>query len=127
MNPVCTRLLIHEHELADGTLERTWLEVADGKLLLRFDETTTVVIEIHVLEAVMRRYAKPLANHVVVSGPTLELEGGRTLALVRHLGRYDVIAKDFLVYRGVGSEPVAELAASVTAALTFVARLPTRD
>ena len=121
------RLLIHEQAKPDGDVERTWLEAVDGKLVLRFDEATTAVVEIHVLEAVMRRYGKPLADDIVVSGPKLELEGGRTLGLVRHRGRYDVIAKDFLVYCAPGREPVAELATSVTAALTFLVRSSAGD
>ena len=121
------RLLIHEQVRADGDVERTWLEVVDGELVLRFDEATTAAVEIRVLEAVMRRYGKPLADDIVVSGTRLELDGGRTLGLVRHRGRYDVIAKDFLVYGAPGQEPVAELATSVTAALTFLLRSSAGD
>jgi hypothetical protein len=75
----------------------------------------------------MKRYGKALADDIVVSGPTLELEGGRRVSLLRHRARYDVIAKDFLVYEAPNREPVAELATSVSAALAHLARLPPRD
>jgi len=79
-----------------------------------------------VLDAVMKRYGKALAPDVVVSGPTLALEGGRTLSSLRHRARYDVIARDFLVYSAPGSEPFAELASSIAAALSFLASRPDR-
>jgi hypothetical protein len=121
------RLIIHERVLGDGAFERTWLEVAGGRLVLGSDGARATV-ELAVLDAVMKRYGRPLADDVIVTGPTLELGGGQTLSLLRHRARYDVIARDFLVYQVPGHEPVAELAASVTAALTYlVFRLPTGD
>ena len=54
------------------------------------------------------------------TGPVLVLEGGASVQLFRHRAFYDVIAKDYLVYTAPGSEPVAELAASVTAALDYL-------
>jgi hypothetical protein len=132
-----TRLIIHERVLTDGKSERTWLEVEGGTLSLGSDGAINAdaghaganqaIVELGVLDAVMKRYGRPLAEDVIASGPMLELEGGRTLSLLRHRARYDVIAKDFLVYQVPGHEPVAELAASVTAALTYLVRLPTGD
>ena len=122
-----TRLLIDERARSDGESERTWLELVDGRLGLRFDETLVAIVEEPALEAVMTRYGKALADEIVVTGPTLELEGGRRLSLLRHRARYDVVAKDFLVYEVPNRHPVAELATSVSAALAHLARLPLRD
>jgi hypothetical protein len=119
-----TRLLIDERATPDGPLQRTWLELAEGKLALRFDETLVAIVELSALEAVMERYGRALADDIVLSGPTLELEGGRRLSLFRHRARYDVLAKDFLVYEAPDREPLAELATSVSAALAHLARLP---
>jgi hypothetical protein len=116
-----TRLVIDERVRPDGKSSRTWLELAAGKLALGFDETQVAIVEVGALAAVMRRYGKPLADDIVVSGPTLELAGGAKLSLLRHRARYDVIAKDFLVYEAPGQEPVAELATSVSAALSHLA------
>jgi len=115
------RLLIHEQARPDGGMARTWLEVVDGALLLRHDEADGVLLDFAVLDAVMRRYGKGLGPDVVVSGPTLVLDGGRTLSSLRHRARYDVVARDFLVYQAPDSEPIAELAASITAALSYLA------
>jgi hypothetical protein len=115
-----TRLLLHERVLPDGSLERTWLEVDRGVLYLRFDDSDPKQVPLAMLEAVMKRYGKPLAEEIVVTGPTLALDGGTSLRLFRHLALYDVIAKDYLVYEIPGQEPIAELAASVTAALSYL-------
>ncbi len=114
------RLLLHQRELPDGRLEHTWLEVDEGVLYLRLDDADPREVPSAVLEGVMKRYGKPLADDIVVSGPALTLEGERRLQLFRHRAFYDVIAKDYLVYASPGREPVAELAASVTAALTYL-------
>jgi hypothetical protein len=57
----------------------------------------------------------------------LELDGGRRISLLRYRARYDVIAKDFLVFEAPNRAPVAELATSVAAALAHLARLQPRD
>ncbi len=121
MSKSVTRLLVHEQARGNGGTARTWLEIVDGALVLRLDDASAAVVELSVLEAVMRRYGKPLAPEVVVSGPTLALGGGRTLSSLRHRARYDVIARDFLVYQAPGFEPIGELAASITAALSYLA------
>jgi len=115
-----TRLLVHERALSDGSLEHTWLEVDEGVLYLRFDEANRKEVPLPVLEAVMKRYGKPLADEIAVTGPALALGGGGSVQLFRHRAFYDVIAKDYLLYTAPGSEPVAELAASVTAALDYL-------
>jgi hypothetical protein len=122
-----TRLLIDERTRSDGEATRTWLELVDGKLALRFDDAVVAIVEDGVFETVMHRYGKELADDIVVSGPTLELEGGRRVCLFRHRARYDVIAKDFIVFEAPNRAPVAELATSVAAALAHLARLPVRD
>jgi len=154
LDSATARLIIHECALGDGAFERTWLEVAGGRLVLGCDGLVSgrsgspsadeasdadhadadmshsgarAIVEPGVLDAVMKRYGRPLADDVIVTGPTLELGGGQTLSLLRHRARYDVIARDFLVYRVPGREPVAELAASVTAALTYLVRPSTGD
>jgi hypothetical protein len=113
-------LLLHERSLADGTIERTWLEVRNGTLSLRVDDEDIVEVPPAVIEAVMKRYGKPLADDLVLNGPSLALGDGRSVQLFRHRAIYDVIAKDYLVYTAPDREPVAELAASVTAALGYL-------
>jgi hypothetical protein len=118
--PRVTALLIHESATSDGLVERTWLELGDGALFLRIDDSPRGKVELSILEAVMHRYARPLADGVAAVGPTLELPGDRALCLFRHRARYDLIARDFLVYSAPRQETIAELAASVTAALVYL-------
>jgi hypothetical protein len=113
-------LLLHERSLPDGRVERTWLEVRNGVLSMRIDDGHAREVPPSVLEAVMKRYGKPLADDVVVTGPRVTLGDGRSVQLFRHRALYDVIAKDYLVYVASDQEPLAELAASVTAALSYL-------
>lgn len=122
-----TRLIIDERARSDGARERTYLELVDGKLALRFDDALVAIVEHAALDAVMRRYGKPLADDIVLSGPTLELGAGRKISILRHRARYDVLEKDYLVYEAPGREPVAELATSVSAALAHLVRSSSRD
>jgi hypothetical protein len=116
-----SRLLLHERTLPGGALEKTWLEADGGALFLFVEGAPKTAVPLAVLDAVMRRYGKPLADDVAVDGPRLELEG-RALALLRYRPRYDVIAKDYLVYAPTGEPPIAELATAVTAALMYLLR-----
>jgi hypothetical protein len=117
------RLVLHETVLPDGASEKTWLEVVDGALVMGVEGGFEVEVPLPIFEAVMQRYGKPLAEGIDPIGPTLELLGGQVLSLFRHRARYDVIAKDFLVYRAPGREPLAELATSVSGALAYLAGL----
>jgi hypothetical protein len=113
-------LLIHERISTDGAAERTWLELNDAGLFLRIEPALSAKVELPILQAVMCRYGKPLADDVVATGPTLQWHDGRRLCLFRHRARYDVIARDFLAYSAPGEETLVELAASVTAALLYL-------
>jgi hypothetical protein len=120
------RLILHESVLEGGASEKTWLEVVEGALVMRVERGLSVEVPLAIFEAVMQRYGRPLAEGIDPVGPTLELPGGEVLCLFRHRARYDVIAKDFLVYRALGREPLAELAASVSAALAYLVRAHAR-
>jgi hypothetical protein len=74
-----------------------------------------------VLEKVMERYARPLADEVALP-PGIPIGDGCTLHLLRHRARYDVIARDFLVLARPGQEPIAELSTTIAAALAYLAR-----
>ena len=115
------KLLLHERTLEDGALERTWLEVEDGSLFFRVEGQPKALVSHRVLEGVMRRYGKPLADDVPLDGPQLDLEGC-ALSILRYRPRYDVIAKDYFVYTPAGGAPVAELATAVTGALAYLLR-----
>jgi hypothetical protein len=116
------RLLLHERILSDGACEKTWLEVDAGTLFFHVEGQPTAKLPHRMLEVVMRRYGKPLADDVALDGPRLDIEG-RVLSILRYRPRYDVIAKDYFVYAPAGEAPVAELATAVTAALAYLLML----
>jgi hypothetical protein len=115
------KLLLHERTLPDGRLEKTWLEVENGLLFFCVEGQPKAKVSQLVLEGVMRRYGKPLADEVAVNGPRLDVDGC-TLSILRYRPRYDVIAKDYLVYHPTGGTPLAELATAVTGALAHLLR-----
>jgi len=116
-------MLIDEHLGANGAREATELELEEegGALRLKAGELD-VELPLEILEQVMIRYGKPLADDVSLEGPQLELAGGRVLHRIRHRARYDVIARDFLVYVRTGEAPLVELSTSIAAALVHLAR-----
>jgi hypothetical protein len=119
-------LKIHETTQADGTLSPTYLAVEEGGLVLLVDgdeDGESLALPERALEAVMRRYAAPLdPNERVTVVATLELGGGRELRHVRHLARWDVIARDWLVVVTPNEEPLCAMATTVAGALAHLAR-----
>jgi hypothetical protein len=111
------KLLIHQRTREDGTLEDLFLSREDEALRVQIGDEDEALIPIEALVAVMRKFGKALADEVRLVGPSLDLGQGRSLVMLRHLARYDVIARDFLVFRAPNEEPLTELASSVTAAL----------
>jgi hypothetical protein len=72
----------------------------------------------------MARYGKPLDPTLSLDGlDKLDLVDGCALYHLRHLARYDVIARDFVVWASPGHEPLAELGAAVAAALIHLAKI----
>ena len=115
-------LKIHEHTTSSGGLATVFLRF-DGGLLSVVDEDGVHELPPRALEAVMDRFGAPLAPDAeLVDVATLALDDGGQLRHVRHLARYDVIARDYLVYEAAGREPRCALATTVAAALSHLAR-----
>jgi hypothetical protein len=113
-------LTIHEWHAEDGSRETVEVGAEDGALVVRVSGVETHLPMV-VLEKVMERYGKPLADGVPLTGPSVDLGGGSSLHVIRHLGLYDVIARDFVVWCSPGREPLAELATGISAALAHFA------
>ena len=124
------RVLLLETHLDDGTVARAWIEHGPLGLGLRREgfgaEPELLPLLPGVVQRVMTRYggvpSDDVADRVVALEPELALEDASTLCSFRFRPRYDVIAKDYLVWRPVGELPRLELAVSVAAALTHLAR-----
>ncbi len=99
----------------------TQLTVEDGALALVIGGARHPLPD-GALPAVMRRFGKPLEMDAPPAEETLDLGAGATLARFRFLRRYDVIARDYLVYAAPAAEPLCEMATAVTAALEHLAR-----
>ena len=114
-------LKVHETTTKDG-LAPVFLRFEDGVLAITSDDGAFPLPE-GALAAVMERYGAPLeTTEKLVHVGALDLGGGRTLRQVRHLARYDVIARDFLVYEASGHDPICALATTVAGVLGHLGR-----
>jgi hypothetical protein len=115
-------LKVHETTRADGSLAPVFL-VLEGEALGISSDDGTFALPDGSLEAVMARFGKPLEpSERLVQAGALDLGDGRVLRHVRHLARYDVIARDYLVYDEPGREPMCALATTVAGALQHLGR-----
>jgi hypothetical protein len=115
-------LKLDEVTAPDGTLASVRLDARDGALLVTSGDETLLVPE-DALAAIMRRYGAAFDPSEKVSiVATLSFESGEVLRHVRHLARFDVIARDYVVYDAPGGEPLCALAKTVAAALQYVGR-----
>jgi hypothetical protein len=115
-------LKVHETTTDDGALSPIFLVIDDGVLAVQSQEGTFALPE-GALPAAMARYGAPLeASEPLAPVGTLDLGDGCVLRHVRHLARYDVIARDYLVYEMADREPVCALAATVAGVLVHLAR-----
>ena len=119
-------LKVHETARPDGSLAPTLLSFEAATLFIISDEGSQALPD-GALDAVFSRYGKPLERgERLVSVAELELSGGARLRHVRHLARYDVIARDWLVYEDpagrAGQEPLCALATTIAGALHHLAR-----
>jgi hypothetical protein len=122
--------LLLETHLDDGGTARTWIEHGALGLGLRREgfapEPEFLPLLPGVVQRVMTRYggvpSDEVATSVALVLAELVLEDASTLSSFRFRPRYDVIAKDYVVWRPVAELPRLELAVSVAAALTHLAR-----
>lgn len=127
-------ILIHEQTSNDGTLVPTHLSCNEGELAIA-SGGEVLPIPSGALEAIMKRFGKPVDPEAAVSlqpgaprardlavEERLAIGEGRELVRFRFLHRYDVVARDYLALLVAGEEPVCEMATTVTAALDHLAR-----
>lgn len=94
--------MLHEITEADGSLSPVRLTVEDGELVVVVRAEAAVVPE-PLFAAVVGRYGAPFDEAEAVRRVgTLTLASGATIEHVRHLARFDVVARDYLVYGATG-------------------------
>lgn len=116
-------ITIHETVDEAGAPLRTRLSHEDGVFVLTVGSDALPLPD-GALDAVMKRYGKPLdaPESEMMVDERLELGEGRALVRFRFMRRYDVIARDYLVLYQPETEPLCELATAVSAALDHLAR-----
>jgi hypothetical protein len=105
--------------------ETTRLAREDDERLVLSVGDETMPLPDGALDAVMKRYGKPLddaAEREMMIDERLDLGDGRSLVRFRFMRRYDVIARDYLVLYQPDAEPLCEMATSIAAALDHLAR-----
>jgi hypothetical protein len=119
-------LLLDERIRSDGALARTWAGCDGDRLrIVERDgdgdrDTEIGELALIAVDAVMRRYGRPLDPDVALDGEALAC-GIFTLRRLRYCAAVDADGRDYLVWQRPGDEPVACLAATATAALRFLA------
>lgn len=115
-------LKVHEATTEGGELVSVYMTLVGGALSLG-DRDGSLALPDGALAAVMTRYGAPLdPGEHVTEVAKLELANGHSVRVIRHLARFDVIARDYLVYDRPGVEPLCALATTAVAALTHLGR-----
>ena len=125
------RIRIAEHIDDQGTPEQTYLELLPADHASAGNPEAAAVrlvagevqgrLPVRAVEAVMRRYGRPLDERIEPDGPLLDLGGGRALQQMRYQAPVDADARDYLVWRAPGEDPLAALSNGVAAALRHLA------
>ena len=121
------QILLDEHVLDDGTVARTWLR-ADGDELALVEPDGARPLPDGAVAATFARFGGELSDDLAVPGDgALDLGGGARLVPLRHLARYDVIARDYLVLTTDAGAPRVALAVTIAGALRHLARAAERN
>jgi hypothetical protein len=127
-----SRILLAEATESGGHIVKTWLIGSAAGVGVRVEgdrlqSSLDLPLPDAAIERVMRRYARPveaeLEAEIAGLEPGIELGDGSSLCSFRFRPRYDVIAKDYVVWRVPGEPSLAELSTSVAAALTHLAKV----
>ncbi|MBK6694213.1 MAG: hypothetical protein IPG50_18700 [Myxococcales bacterium] len=117
-----TALTLHESASPSGELYKVSLDVREGTLIIVCGAEAFAVPD-GALAATMARYGGPFdPTERVADAGVLALGATERLRHVRHLARFDVVARDFVVHESPNQEALCALATTVAGALEFVAR-----
>ena len=112
---------IHEFSSEAGELSSVSLRLVGEQLEITSKDGTWPLPEAAV-HAVLARFGAPFDESArFTTLARFSLPNGAELSHVRHLSRYDVIARDYIVYRTPG-DALCALATTVAAALLHLGR-----
>jgi hypothetical protein len=115
-------LKIHETTTAAGAFASVALDVRDDTLVL-VDGGAERALPSGSIPAVLRRFGAPIEPETKLNEiARLALPDGGVLRHVRHLARFDVIGKDWLVWEPPAGESLIALATTVAGALAHLAK-----
>lgn len=112
-------LLLDERIKADGTHARTWAAACGDRLQITDDDGPTGELSLAAVDRVMCRYGRPLDAGIALEGESL-LCGDYRLRRLRYHAVVDAEGRDYLVWERRDGEPLACVAAMVTAALRYL-------
>lgn len=113
-------LLLDERIKADGTHARTWATSEGDRLRISDDDGPAGELSLLAVDRVMCRYGRPLDHGIALEGDSLVC-GGYRLRRLRYHAAVDAEGRDYLVWERPEEEPLACVAAMVTAALRYLA------
>ena len=115
-------LLLNERFGQDGRREPIRLVRQGSGLSVRVGDESLLLLPAAAVPAVFRRFGRALDPAVDLVPERFSLGDGSFLVRLRHRARYDVIARDYLVWLPADGEALVELATSISAALLHLAR-----
>jgi hypothetical protein len=112
-------LLLDERIQADGRHLRTWAQHRGERVLITDDDGTIGELSLLAIDRVMLRYGRPLEHGIALEGESL-MCGDYRLRRLRYHALVDADARDYLVWERPDGEPLACVAATVTAVLRYL-------
>jgi len=112
-------LLLDERIRSDGSHARTWATSEGERMRIRDDDGATGELSLLAIDRVMCRYGRPLDHGIALEGESLTC-GDYRLRRLRYRAIVDAEGRDYLVWERPDGEPLACLAAMVTAVLRYL-------
>lgn len=112
-------LLLDERIKADGSHVRTWANSDGERVQISDDDGATGELSLVAVDRVMCRYGRPLDHGIALEGDSLTC-GGYRLRRLRYHALVDAEGRDYLVWERPDGEPLACVAAMVTAVFRYL-------